>query len=119
MRRFGDLEAAVMDLLWSSPAPLSVRQVLERLPPRRGLGYTTVMTVLDNLHRKGLLERDPSGRAYLYWPRQTREAYTAELMHEALGSSGDPGAALLHFVRAISAEEAGLLRRAIRERDAQ
>lgn len=116
MNRFGDLEAVVMDVLWQSEGPQSVRQVLERLPPGRNLAYTTVMTVLDNLHRKGFLDRDESGRAYLYWPRQTREAYVAELMREALDDVDDRGAALLHFVRSMSPDETRLLRRVMRGR---
>lgn len=95
---------------------MSVRQVLEQLAAKRSSAYTTVMTVVDNLHRKGFLERDDSERAYLYWPRQTREAYVADLMREVLGDSTDQGQALLHFVRGISADEAELLRHAMRRR---
>ena len=48
MPHLGKLEAAVMDILWSSDGSQSVRDVLAKLPPQRNLAYTTVMTVLSN-----------------------------------------------------------------------
>ena len=56
-RPFGDLEATVMDLMWSADRPLLVREVVDLMRPERAPAYTTVMTVMDNLHRKGWLER--------------------------------------------------------------
>ena len=56
---------------WTAPGrvrPLSVRDVLDELRGERTLAYTTVMTVIDNLHRKGWLTRHQEGRAYLYRP---------------------------------------------------
>jgi predicted transcriptional regulator len=55
MLGLGELEASVMDVLWSTAEPLRVRQVLDELNQHRDLAYTTVMTVLDNLHRKVFL----------------------------------------------------------------
>ena len=66
LRPFGELESAVMDRLWAADRPMSVREVLEDLRGERRLAYTTVMTVLDNLHRKGWVTRHQEGRAYLY-----------------------------------------------------
>src|SRR5687768_14855028 len=66
MTGLGELEAAVMAVLWRSPEPLRVRDVQERLTKRRPLAYTTVMTVLHNLHRKGWVVRRMDGRAYRY-----------------------------------------------------
>ncbi len=61
MRPLGDLEAVVMARLWEWDRPASVRQcvreVLEDLNDERPLAYTTIMTVMDNLHRKGMLSR--------------------------------------------------------------
>lgn len=113
MRGFGDLEAAVMDRLWANESPTSVRQMLDALAPERRLAYTTVMTVMDNLHRKGWLRRQLDGRAYFYEPRATREEYTAQMMSEALEGSGDTAAVFMHFVDGISAEDADVLRRAL------
>lgn len=110
MRKLGDLEALVMEQLWSSNDPLSVRQVLESLPDDRNRAYTTVMTVMDNLFRKGFVARERAGRAYVYRPAQTRAEHTAEVMEDALSRGGDRGAALMHFVEQLTQDEAAALR---------
>ena len=98
MRRFGELEAAVMECLWSREEPASVREVLGVLVRGRPLAYTTVMTVLDNLHRKGAVTREMVGRAWQYTPALTREQHTAAMLRDVLGSRGDRQAALMHFI---------------------
>ena len=112
-RPFGDLEATVMDLLWSADRPLLVREVLDLLPARPA--YTTVMTVMDNLHRKGWLERGRDGRAWRYQPVLTRQAYTARLMHEALAVSDDRAGVLARFVAEIDPADAAALAAALQE----
>jgi len=52
-----------MDVLWRAQCPLKVRDVLERLDTGRDLAYTTVMTVLDSLHRKDWVTRERDGKA--------------------------------------------------------
>ena len=116
MRGFGELEAAVMDRLWSWERPASVREVLDDLRKERDFAYTTVMTVLDNLHRKGWVTRELDGRAYLYSAVSTRQEYSAELMLQALDSSGDNATTLLRFVDEMTADEAEALRKALRGR---
>lgn len=59
---FGELEAVVMDTVWSAAEPVSVRQVREVIAAEREIAYTTVMTTMDNLHRKGWLDRERHGR---------------------------------------------------------
>jgi predicted transcriptional regulator len=76
------------------------------------------MTVLDKLHRKGWLSREPVGRAYAYRPVQSRESYCAALMTEVLGQSQDPRTTLLRFVEAIPRDVAAQLEQALREREA-
>jgi Penicillinase repressor len=51
MRQFGELEAVIMDRLWDRGKPALVREVLDDLRKDRPLAYTTVMTVMENLHR--------------------------------------------------------------------
>lgn len=109
-RRLGEREASVMEVLWSRDDALTVRDVLERLSADRDLAYTTVMTVLDNLHRKGFVHREKSGRAYRYRAAVSRSAHTATLMNEALEGTSDRSAALLHFVESISPTELAELR---------
>jgi predicted transcriptional regulator len=112
----GELEARVMDILWSASEPLAVRDVLGHMTSERELAYTTVMTVLDNLHRKGLVEREKAGRAYRYRPTSSREERAAHLLRDLLNDVPDPQAVLLHFARIVSDEESDVLRKALRRR---
>jgi BlaI family transcriptional regulator, penicillinase repressor len=113
VRGFGELESAIMQWLWDHGEPATVREVHTALTERRDLAYTTVLTVMDNLFKKGWLRREPAGRAHRYQPVATREQYGARLMREALDASGDRAAALLQFVAAMSLEEAVALRDAL------
>lgn len=113
-QRFGDLEAAVMDRMWSYGRPANVREVLEDLQRERSIAYTTVMTVMDNLHKKGWLRRKRVGRAYEYEAVASREGYTAKLMREALATSSNQAAALVHFLSDLSPEESEALQAALK-----
>ena len=115
MRGLGELEAAAMDIVWGSSHAVAVRDVLEALAPERPLAYTTVMTVMDNLYRKGFLRREKHGRAYVYQPTKPRAEHTAALMAEILQGSGDQSAALLSFVGQMTPDEAASLRQALRD----
>ncbi|KIH99909.1 CopY family transcriptional regulator [Streptomonospora alba] len=105
MREFGELEAAIMDALWRSDRPLAVREVRESMDYERDVAYTTVMTVTNILYHKGLLEREKAGRAWLYWPRESREEHTARVMSEVFSACGDRGTTMLRFVESFSDEE--------------
>ncbi|MFD1150620.1 BlaI/MecI/CopY family transcriptional regulator [Saccharothrix hoggarensis] len=113
MRGLGELEAAVMDVLWRTAEPLKVREVLERLDTGKQLAYTTVMTVLDNLHRKGWVVRELEGKAYRYQPAMSRAEAASAALRDVLAASGDPEAVLLHFARSASDRETELLRKAL------
>jgi predicted transcriptional regulator len=112
MNRLGELERAIMDVLWESAEPMTVRQVSACLTDRE-LAHTTVMTVLDRLAKKGFVRRERAGRAWRYRPAETREAYVAELMLTALDETGDRQAALTRFARSVSGREADVLREAL------
>lgn len=116
MPHLGKLEAAVMDVLWSAGTALTVREVLDRMPQQRDLAYTTVMTVLGNLLRKGLLEREPVGRAFSYNPTVTRQGVAAASLREILDASDDPQSVLLHFAETATEEESSVLREALAKR---
>lgn len=113
MRGFGELEAAIMNALWDRGEPATVRQVLTDLQPERQLAYNTVLTVVDILYKKGRLERSKDGRAFLYWPVDTRAQYGMQLMRDAMAESGDPAGALVNFVRHLSDDESAALRQAL------
>ena len=113
MRQLGELEAVIMDRLWEWGRPALVREVLDDLRKDRPLAYTTVMTVMENLHRKGWLRRDRDGRAWRYEPAGSRSGYTAALMSDALATSPDRSTALRHFALQMSPHDAALLREAL------
>jgi predicted transcriptional regulator len=114
-RPFGDLEATVMDLLWNAGRPLLVREVIDLMHPQRTPAYTTVMTVMDNLHRKDWLSRSRDGRAWRYAPVLSRQAYTARLMREALAVSDDRAGVLARFVEEIDPADAAALAAALQD----
>ena len=113
MRGFGELEAEIMDRVWSADAPLLVRQVHATLRPQRA--YNTVLTIAEILYRKGWLSREKDGRAYRYRATVSREDYTANLKGEALAASNDRAATLRRFAERISPAEAEELREALKQ----
>lgn len=113
-RQLGDLEDAVMSRVWEWNRPVTVREVLEDLERERSIAYTTVMTVLDNLHQKGWVRREVEGRAYRYRAVSTRASYSAALMNEAWATSDNPAAALVAFFGMMSPEQRDALRDALR-----
>ena len=113
----GDLEREVMTQLWNAGEPLTVRRVHELLSRDRDLAYTTVMTVLDRLAKKGVVTQQRADRAYRYAPAQTREEMTAALMLDALSAAPDGAArdaALAHFVGRVGPAGAAALAAALK-----
>ncbi|MGB8946598.1 MAG: BlaI/MecI/CopY family transcriptional regulator [Streptomyces sp.] len=113
-RPLGELEDSVMTRVWKWNRPVTVREVLEDLQQERSIAYTTVMTVLDNLHQKGWVRREAEGRAYRYEAVSTRAAYAAALMNEAWSQSDNPAAALVAFFGMMSEEQREALSDAMR-----
>ncbi|SFY22159.1 Predicted transcriptional regulator [Streptomyces atratus] len=103
-----------MTRVWQWNRPVTVREVLEDLQQERSIAYTTVMTVMDNLHQKGWVRREVDGRAYRYTAVSTRAAYSAALMNEAWSRSDNPAAALVAFFGMMSAEQREALQDAMR-----
>jgi predicted transcriptional regulator len=105
----GELETAVMKLLWRESG-LTVNQVEERLQQRRQIAHTTVLTTLDRMHRKGYLTRKKQGKAFVYAPRYTREQFEREMAQEVLGALlggiGEP--VLSTFVELVGEDDANL-----------
>ena len=105
MREFGELETAIMEVMWAADRPYVVRQVRERMRYGRPVAYTTVMTVMNILHRKGVLHREKLGRAWQYWPVEAREDHDARLMAEVLRSGGDEDVTMRRFLERVSDDE--------------
>jgi predicted transcriptional regulator len=113
VREFGELESAIMDVVWASDRAYLVREVRERLSYNRSLAYTTVMTVMNILYGKGVLCREKHGRAWRYWPAESREDHDARLMAEVLRSGGNEHITMMRFVERVSDEERESLRNAV------
>ena len=105
-----------MQHLWNAGRPVSVRETLDALTRERPLAYTTVMTVMDNLHSKGFVAREKQGKAYLYTPVSSRDEHTADVLREVLADSEDRTAALMHLVGKMDPDEAAELLAALSER---
>jgi predicted transcriptional regulator len=103
-----------MRKVWEREQPATVRDIVGDLQRERSIAYTTVMTVMDKLRKKGWLRRHADGRAHRYEPVISSEEYSARLMQQALSASNDRSAALMRFIEQMSAEEAGALEEAYR-----
>jgi predicted transcriptional regulator len=106
-RVFGTLELRVLEALWARTQPQSVRDLH---PAFDGIAYTTLMTTLDRLHRKGVLEREKVGRAFVYRVRCSREMLRSELADAALQAvfgerARDLRPILSFFVETVSRED--------------
>jgi predicted transcriptional regulator len=82
-RGLGALEAQLMGLLWGTADKLTVQGVVDGLGP--GHNYKTVMTVLNRLVDKELLQRELDGRAYRYHPKQSRDEFLRSVADELVG----------------------------------
>src|ERR1700751_2855977 len=107
---FGPLESRLLELLWAQAPPATVGQIRRALPE---LAYTTIMTTLDRLYRKGLLRRDKDGRAFAYAPRYTRAELLSELISghiaDLLGAAEEGTVLLSTLVRTVGRTDAALL----------
>lgn len=112
--RFGELEGAVMQVVWEQEGWLTPGEVKEILPQGAHLAYTTVMTVLFRLWKKGLLERQRDGKAFAYHAVESREQWTAQRMEELLSAVSNSSEALTLFVRVLDRVERDQLRRILR-----
>jgi predicted transcriptional regulator len=97
--RLGPLEQRVLDALWVRQRDARVRDLQPSFPD---IAYTTLMTTLDRLHRKGVLERVLHGRAFAYRPRLTRAEAVLSFLVDEVGS--------------LDAEALDALERLVRER---
>jgi len=119
---FYELEAQVMEEVWRQGKG-TVREIMSALNARSGRqrAYTTIMTILARLERKGVLERDKQGKGFVYAPRASRDEYLeararaeVEALVEQYGE-----VALVDFARQMSkldAADRDRLRRLARRR---
>ncbi len=108
---YGPLEVRVLEALWSRTSPACVRDLQPGFPQ---VAYTTLMTTLDRLFRKGVLARHKRGRAFHYHPLFTRGELQSRLAGSAFasllpGTSGDVRPILSLFVDAVGERDRSLL----------
>jgi predicted transcriptional regulator len=109
-RSMGELERAVMDVLWDQGGWLTPGEVHQRLQDP-SLAYTTVMTILVRLWRKGRVDRQRDGRAYAYHPMATREQYVAARVEQLLADARDRSAVFSHILEGMDPDDRAQLRR--------
>jgi len=106
----GPLEQQLLHELWSRGSA-TVRELLRDQTVK--LAYTTVMTTMDRLYKKGLLDRSEEGRAYRYFPRQTRDEArriaAVENIRQLMGSDDSSSLPLSYLVEALSEHDERLL----------
>lgn len=109
--KLGDLQLAILHLLWERPAR-SVAEVCQQLAPERVVAVTTVATVLSRLERQGIVERVREDGVYVYSPvvteRQVRRSMVAELVEHVF--KGDAGALVHHLLREEEVDREELVR---------
>ncbi|HEX4076472.1 MAG TPA: BlaI/MecI/CopY family transcriptional regulator [Candidatus Acidoferrales bacterium] len=101
------LELDCMNTLWPIGEG-TVREIRDGLAPRRARAYTTIMTIMDRLARKGVVERRKKGRAYVYRPRLTEEDARAQALVQVIEGffGGSKDALLAHLANGAGARRA-------------
>ena len=106
----GPLETRFLEALWRR-GNATVRELLVDAPS--GMAYTTAMTTLDRLYKKGLLDRVAEGRAFRYSPRHTQaeveRAAAGEAIHRLFDSSGTSSLPLSYLVEIVGERDRMLL----------
>src|SRR5216683_4853698 len=114
-RGAGELEAAVLSVLWEAGRALSPGEVQQALTgpagaPAPELSYSTVVTILSRLHAKKALERRRDGRAFRYAPVADEAGLAARRLAAMLDKEPDRQAVLSRFVADLSGSDEQLLR---------
>ena len=109
-RQLGPLEDEILCVLWTR-GDATVRELIDDSAVDGA--YTTIMTTLDRLYKKGLLERSPEGRAFRYRPKQSEAELNQNLvaagLKELLSSASQADTPMSFLVDAISQHDAALL----------
>lgn len=113
----GELESEVMEIIWQSSGSIAVRTVTQSLQKRRQIAYTTVMTIMNRLMDKGLLNRQQDGRVYLYSSAVSKDKFLSRVSHQIVknlvASFGD--IAIANFTKEIEKIPLAKRRKLIRQ----
>jgi len=100
----GESESEIMEIIWQSKAPISVRTVTQKLQKKRQIAYTTVMTIMGRLVDKGILKRKELRKAYLYQSSYSKDKFlirvSRQIIKNFMASFGDT--AVAHFAEEIN-----------------
>ena len=119
-RVLGDIERLVMDILWSR-GEVTGREVLEEIQKERPLAFTTILTVMDRLLKKGLIKRKKMGGVFVYAPSISRDEFVKQVSEEVLQgildiSASSAASSFVDILYKTSPEEMDRLSRLIEER---
>jgi predicted transcriptional regulator len=110
-RQLGPLETSLLNILWKLQSGATVRELLAG--SHVDAAYTTVMTTLDRLYKKGILDRTSEGRAFRYRARQSEQEFKANIvaaeMQRLLSSTPDPAIPLSFLVDTVSNYDSAFL----------
>lgn len=99
----GELETQVMKIVWRAQKPVSVSNVLQALSKKRTIAYTTIMTIMGRLTKKGLLKRQSVEKAYTYQPAYSKDTFltriSRQIINNLVSSFGDT--AIAHFAQEL------------------
>jgi predicted transcriptional regulator len=109
----GMLEDEVLAVLWASDHPMSPADVQATLGGT--LAYTTIMTTLSRLYRKGLAKRTRVGRGFVYVAAVDEVAHTVRELHALLARRPNRTAVLQQFVSELSDEDEQILQQLLRD----
>lgn len=114
-RQQGELERAVLDVLWDSDQPMTSAEVLALVSKKSDLALTTILTVMSRLIEKELVERVPAeGRGYLFSPTSSREQHAASQLLKILENSENPALTLSHFASGLDKKSLAALRQSLK-----
>ena len=115
-----DMEMQVLSVLWDA-GPLTARDVLERLPDKKDRAYTTVLSIMQVMEKKGLLTHSIDGRANVYKPAVTRKQVIKPFMRSLVQNvfGGSPARALQHLLEdeTVDANQLAAIRELIDKHD--
>ena len=107
----------MLQILWQAAGPLTARQIQERFDSSAVPALTTILTVLDRLRVKDLVDKATADRGYVFAASQSQSGYVAEAMRAALATAEDRSPALLQFAATLDDRDLDTLRRALGLRD--
>lgn len=113
-----ELELEILKVLWEK-SPLLVRDVRARLAEQanRPLAHSSVITMLNIMHRKGFLKRRKEGKSFLFWPKLPKENVMTRMMGDLLSRlfDGSPSAMVLNLLETsdVDSEELAEIRKLV------